>query len=694
MKELLAGILAAPEFKELREHFKRGDQDLLTGLSGTQKSMVIAGLTRDLTGPALVISYHNNQAQRLALDLHHLLEADRVAFFPSNELFPHEEAYEPEVTAQRIETLGKILHHQNILVVTSWEALQRRLLPPRKLKEFTIVLSLGQDYDLNELLFKLTTMGYERVELVQAIGQFSRRGNILDIFPLDAHDPLRMEFEGDTIDSLRCFRVEDQLSTANLRETLVLPAREGLWNQADFELTAATILNDLKQQVSKLENLGRIEAAEALQTRVSEAVERLKNGQQLPGADQFLPWVEPGLVTLCDYLPDARVILDEPLRGRDAYRALAEETESIISSFLEKGVILPREQTIFLSAAELEERIERVKPNPWSLSLLAKTPKGFEPNHTLTLPFKTPPTFHSKVEQLAVELEQMCKAKQVVILAVATLEKARRLKEVLRERGVSSTLVSEGAEPALVPGMVRIEVANLESGLLWLPGQVLVLTETEIYGRQKKRVQARFQQEGTKISSFTDLKPGDYIVHLNHGIGRYVGIETLEINGGHRDYLRIEYAGEDRLFVPTDQVNLLQKYIGIEDASPKLNKLGGADWQKVKARVKESLRELSDALLALYAQREVAPGYAFSADTVWQHEFEEGFFFEETPDQLRSTAEIKQDMERPKPMDRLLCGDVGYGKTEVAMRAAFKAIMDGKQVGNSGTNHYSGPATF
>jgi transcription-repair coupling factor (superfamily II helicase) len=233
----------------------------------------------------------------------------------------------------------------------------------------------------------------------------------------------------------------------------------------------------------------------------------------------------------------------------------------------------------------------------------------------------------------------------------------------------------------LAPRSVRIEVADLESGFEWPAGKLVVLTEVEIYGKQKKRYQARFQQEGSKINAFTDLKVGDFVVHLNHGIGRFMGLETLEIAGGHREYLKIEYAGEDRLFVPTDQVNLLQKYMGVEEASPKINKLGGSDWQKVKTRVKESIREMAEELLELYAQRGVVTGYAFGADTVWQQEFEESFFYEETPDQLKATVEIKKDMEIAKPMDRLLCGDVGYGKTEVAMRAAFKAIMDGKQVG-------------
>jgi transcription-repair coupling factor (superfamily II helicase) len=679
MKELLRELSSHPEFKQIKDHFLRGDQDLLTGLSGTQKSIALAGFIADGPGQYLIITYSNSQANRIATDLEGLLGPELVAFFPGNELLPHEEAYEPEVTAQRVETLGRIISSDRLVVVASWEALQRRLISPARFSDFTIPLKIGTEYMLEALLTRLTRMGYERVDLVQSIGQFSNRGDLVDVFPLNRNEPVRIEFFGDEIDSIRVFKVEDQLSSSNLKEVLILPAREGLWQQEEFDRNRESIAADLQKQVAKLEDLGRVNEAEALRDRIGEALERLAAGHQVAGADQFLPWIGAPLVPLTEYLKRAKIILDEPVRGRDTYDSLMEETAGVIGNFLEKGIILPKEQEMLISIIELEEILWSRKP--WSLSLLAKTPKGLPATHTLTLPFKTPPTFQGKFEMFSTEISLWLKDHRTVVLAVSGKEKARRLKEVLREEGLSSIIVEDETTARITPGMVRIEVTDLESGLEWVPGKLIILTETEIYGRQKKKIQARFQQEGSKISSFTDLKVGDYVVHINHGIGRYMGIETLEIAGGHRDYLRIEYAGEDRLFVPTDQVNLIQKFIGMEEAPPKVNKLGGNDWQKVKTRVKESLRDMADALLQLYAQREVTPGIVFAPDTVWQHEFEEAFFFEETPDQLRAINEIKADMERAKPMDRLLCGDVGYGKTEVAMRAAFKAIMDGKQVG-------------
>lgn len=679
MRYLASYFSQQPDFKQVKEHFNRNSQDLLTGVSGTQKALAIAGLVWDQPQKILIISYSNNQASRLALDLENLIGSDYVAYFPSNQLLPHEEAYEPEVTAQRVEVLGRILQQERLIVVTAWEALQRRLIPPANFAEFIITLRLGTEMALTDLINRLTVMGYERVDLVQAAGQFSQRGDILDVFPLNQSQPIRLEFFGDEVDSIRNFDADTQLSAGNLESVSILPAREGLWRLEQFQACMPVIEKDLAEQVSRLENLGRIAEAEALTNKINEALERLAGGHQLPGADQFLPWVEPGLVSFLEYMGDARIILDEPVRGRDSYRLISEETASTFENFLAKGVVLPKEQEIFLSLEELENRIW--PKHPWSLSLLAKTPKGIVPTHTLTLPFKTPPLFHSKIEKLVEEINLRLRGGWTIILAVSLKEKARRLREILREHGISSSLSNKEIDELPEPRTVRIEVTDLETGLEWHPGKLLILTESEIYGRQKKRYQARFAEGGAKLSSFTDLKVGDYVVHINHGIGQYMGIETLEIAGGHRDYLKIQYAGEDRLFVPTDQITMLQKYIGVEDLPPKLNKLGGTDWQKVKNRVKESIRDLAEELLDLYAQREITPGHQYSPDTVWQHEFEESFFFEETPDQLRAIAEIKADMERPKPMDRLLCGDVGYGKTEVAMRAAFKAIMDGKQVG-------------
>lgn len=680
MSRFLEQIVKGKSFAKVAADCQKEQTMLLSGLSGTQKSLLVAALYSQRPQQILIISYNDSQSFRMSLDLQSLLGESKVAYFPCNELLPHEESFEPEVTAERLETLNRILSGEPLIVVTSWKALHRKIDSPERLREFSLKLNVGSEYNQDVLLRQLVNGGYERVDLVQALGQFSHRGDIVDVFPLDTDIPYRIEFFGDEIDSIRRFKPETQISEENAEFASIMPARESLWSEAEFAAAKDRITADLARQIHCLEENGQVNEAERLRQRIEEILERLESGHQVPEANQFLPWIVDNLVTLFEYMPNCRIVLDEPVRGLSSYNAQTNEIAEIMANFLEKGVILPEENKIFMESGELENKI--IAHSPLMLSQLEKIPDDFKVEKTCEINWRVPPEFYGKGEIFCEQLEHLLREGYRVILAVSSHDKALRLHEALGNQGVSAKIVSEGTDISkLLPQTAWIIISDFESGVDCPQEKLMLLCETEIYGRQKKRYATRFRHEGTKINSFTDLKEGDYVVHLNHGIGKFVGIETLEINGGHRDYLRIEYSGEDRLFVPTDQLNLLQKYIGPEEHPPKINKLGGGDWNRAKLRVKEALRDMADSLLELYAQREVTPGFAFSPDTVWQHEFEDSFIYEETPDQLKAIEDIKLDMEKPQPMDRLLCGDVGYGKTEVAMRAAFKAILDGKQVG-------------
>ena len=655
---------------------------LVQGISGVQRSLLLASLWKRLDQQMLVITNTPSEAERLASDLETLLELDSILLFPAYDLLAHEEAYEKDVAGERLAVLSHLLEDRKQLVITSWPALVRKVIPPRKLRDFILKLAVGEVVGRDKLLNNLVMMGYERVTKVETPGEFSVRGDIIDLFPPDRSEPLRVEFFDEEIDSLRSFDFTTQKSLAKLEKVTVLPAREGLWTKQEFATAKERIQALLQEQTSRLlqrqEEKQAREAAEYLQKRFAELLEKLENEFVFPGIDRFLPLIHHELVPFWTYLEDACLVLDEPVRGSEYLRSLEEENARMLGGYLERGLLLPEETELYLTLAELQSLL--AKRSALQLSALNRTLKGTIVKSTLTLPMRPAPEFSGQFKRLLKELRTRKEAQWVIVLAVVGEEQRKNLEAALQEEGFLAG--NFPAADALVPGMIYLAPFSLMTGVEMPLDRILILTETEIFGRvrRRKKVKAKFRKEGIRLSDFSELTIGDYVVHLNHGIGRYLGIKKLEIGTSSRDYLEIEYAGEDRLFVPTDQVGLIQKYVGIEDTPPKINRLGGAEWQKVKNRVQESIKEMADNLLRLYADRFTAKGYVYPPDTVWQKEFEEAFLYEETPDQIRATAEIKRDMESNRPMDRLLCGDVGYGKTEVAMRAAFKAVTEGKQV--------------
>ncbi|MGQ9780325.1 MAG: transcription-repair coupling factor [Bacillota bacterium] len=650
--------------------------ELLTGVSGSQKTLLIAALFEQIPATFLVITQTAHQAQTMAADLVTFLGPEKVAVFPEKELLPHEEAVDAEVIGGRVQTLGRLARGERLLVVASWPALRRHVPPPGVLLAYGLDLAVGTAHDLSALASLLTEMGYERVEMVEGQGQFSVRGGILDVFPHHEEMPLRCEFFDEEIESIRRFSPASQRSLSSVEKITIWPAREGLWRKEDLARGIPRIRAAVEKQAAKLAAVGRTEAAERLRTRMAELTERLAERGYFPGADQFLPFLVE-LVPALAYFTGTKLILDEPVRSMEYLETVELEEAKLLADLLERGAILPEEQQLYLTGHELVSLTMAARP--LCLSVLVKSIKGYPPRHLHTVPVASPPPYHANFENLAADLRRWRQAGFSVVMVVGTRERGERLREFMADQGLE-LVWAEKARAGLAPGNVVLLEGDLATGAEFPPLRLIILSEAEIYGKIKRRRPVRVAQEGLRITDLADLKVGDYVVHLNHGIGQYMGIQTLEIAGVHRDYLLIQYAGDDRLFVPTDQVNLLQRYIGVDDAPPKLNRLGGGDWQRIKARVKESVKEMAEGLLRLYAERQTIRGHAFGPDTVWQKEFEEAFIYEETPDQLRAIEEIKRDMEKPQPMDRLLCGDVGYGKTEVAIRAAFKAVMDGKQV--------------
>ncbi|MBO8141130.1 MAG: transcription-repair coupling factor [Firmicutes bacterium] len=653
----------------------------LHGFTAAHKAIFLAGLYRQgwpqpgKQRPMVVIAAGPHQAERLREDLAALLPEDEVLLFPSREIWPHEEVPVPhEVTAARLAVLLRLVQDRPAVIVAPVQAAVEKLPPRERLSGAVVSLSPGQRMPIESLTARLVANGYERVDMVEGPGQFSVRGSLVDIVPGAAgHRAVRIDFFDDEIDSIRWLDVETQRSSGSSPRVAIGPAWE--CPAAGDEAVTEAIARAAERQAERLRRVGRNEAAEELIRRVAEHLESLRTGRRFAGIEQYAPFFFDRLDTLLDYAAGGAAVLDEPARTREQLHLFSEDFAHSHTAQLERGRVLPEEAALFADWDELLAAVRR-RPALFVAGLEQHVP-GLDDVPKLEVSSRLPEMFHGKLEPFVREVRERRRSGWRVVIAAATSERAERIENVLKDEEIPVKRL-DGEMGPLSPGTVTIAVMPLSAGCELPAARTLVLTELEIFGQRKHRRASR--PGGGPAARLDDLRVGDLVVHVNHGIGRYMGVETLEIAGAHKDYLVVQYAGDDKLYVPTDQVQLLQKYIGVEGQVPRLNRLGGNEWARVKSRVKESVRELAQGLLKLYAEREALPGYAFSKDTVWQQQFEEAFPYEETPDQLRAIQEVKADMERPRPMDRLLCGDVGFGKTEVAMRAAFKAVMDAKQV--------------
>lgn len=686
---LLDVVAQSDEFPKMCEGLSRPRGELLvTGLYGSQKSIYIATLHRKYNRsqnnakPLLVISYSAYQANRLYLDLCHLLGPGETALYPALEILPHEEALRhPEQIKERLSVLAALAASRPMVIVTSVQALVERIIPVERFMRRQIKLELNGRISLDELTAALTGLGYERTDKVEAPGYFAVRGGIVDIYPYTMAKPVRVELFDIDIESIRLFNPLNQRSVEEIAEVAIPPAREFLY--PEDEETRRTALANIearaRTQAAKLNRLERNEEAQSLLQRVRRHMDLLEQGAYFEGMDQYKPFYYPELVTLVSYLPSgAAVIVDEPARVQEHAGALEQEFGERHGLLLEKGRILPEEARLYASWADVLMDIRRY-PSLFFAGLIKRTP-GVDPVRVVQVHSRQPDVYHGRFERLAEEIRNWRKERYRICFVISTPERGERVVEAFRDEGVEAFFTPQ-LNGQLKQGNVVVTTGQLESGCELVNSRLVVLTDAEVFGRQKQRRRYKTDDEhGVRLTTYSELKPGDYVVHENHGIGKYVGMKTMEIGGVSKDYIVLQYQGEDRLFVPTEQINLLQKYIGVEGQPPKLYKLGGTEWSRVKKRAKEAVKEMAEGLLKLYAERKTIPGYSFSPDTVWQQQFEDSFIYQETPDQKRAIEEVKKDMESPRPMDRLLCGDVGYGKTEVAIRASFKAVMEGKQV--------------
>ncbi len=674
MNILRSVLTNLPEFRQLLAALDGGQSPVaVSGLGAVHRAHFAAALGETMDRPVVVVCADEGECDRMARDLA-FFTGQAVPVLTARQFTFHNAAtVSHQWEHRRLKLLWALSQGELPCLVASVEALQQRTLPPDVLKQATLELAVGQQIDLNDLAAKLTAAGYSRCQQVEGPGQFALRGGILDVFSPAMDAPVRCEFWGDEVDAMGAFDPVTQRRTQNLEKAVLLPGAETLPQLAPGGLGG--LLTALAKRMAKAEKDDRKELKETL----SADREALEQGRSLPAVDRYLPLIYPKLATAADYLPlDACVLFSESSRVSERAKTYQWQMEEDVKTLLERGELDGSCGELSRSFPQLNQVLEN-----WPVAYLDSfTLSAYPtpPRCVLSLMAKQLPSFGASLETAVQDLSHYQAAGFGVLVLVSSEQRALNLQTLLREQKVTSG-VEFSPKTLPKPGQIMLTVGGLSGGMEYPDLKLAVVTE----GQAAPQKRPRRKKEATnrqKLKSYADLSPGDLVVHEHHGVGRYVGMVKMPADGIEKDYVKIAYAGSDVLYVPATQLDLISKYIGGgEDAqeTKKLSKLGGTDWERAKSKAKKAVQDLAKGLIQLYAQRQRQPGYAFSPDSPWQREFEEQFEYTETEDQLRCIQEIKRDMESPVPMDRLLCGDVGYGKTEVAFRAMMKCVLDGKQ---------------
>lgn len=680
METLFAPLGELEEYDQLMRGMKQGEFPVqLIGCMDTQESHMIFG-TGGKKRIRLVITHNEVRAKELVEDLK--LYDREVMYYPAKDfIFYSADVHGQAIVKERLKVIKKLLEGEPVTVVTTMDGGMDYCLPFSRYKEKSIHVGEQDILDLEELKQKLVAVGYENTGQVAKEGEFSVRGGIIDIFPLTEDCPYRIELWGDEVDNIRRIDVESQRSVENVAEIEIYPATE-IFLEEDRILAGMHRMDEEMQVcVQKFEEEGKREEASRLRQNVAGFRETYEVYHGLVNLESYVSYFTKEVSSFFDYFKgeDVCIYMDEPARCIEKGEAVEYEFRESMVSRLEKGYILPGQMDVLFSLPVLLKKLSEL-PLVLMTTLDMKL-KDFSVKHKYNFQIQAAPSYNNNFSLLAKDILRLKKNGYRVLVLSASGTRAERLCKDLQDYEINA-FYSRDLQHELLPGEVMIAKGSLRKGFEYPNLRFVVMTEGDIFGGTKKKRKKRVKRyEGAAIHSFNDLKIGDYVVHENHGLGVYEGIEKIEVDHITKDYLKVAYAGGSNLYIPATSLELLQKYAGSDAAKvPKLNKLNSPEWKKTKTRVKGVVKEIAQELVDLYAKRQTKQGHAFEKDTVWQKEFEEVFPYEETEDQLRAIDDTKRDMESTKAMDRLICGDVGYGKTEIAIRAAFKAVMDGKQV--------------
>ncbi|MDP4108509.1 MAG: CarD family transcriptional regulator, partial [Bacillota bacterium] len=675
MSKLIDILSEIPEYSSLLQKINSAQArfSLISGVQPVHKAHIVASAAYFTGKKCVVICPDESSCHRLCSDINSFLEHDAAAVLPARDfIFRNIEAVSREWEHKRICTLHGFLTDKYYIMTASAEALQQRAMPPAVLTDAAFLVKSSGKYSFDDMIRRLLRAGYRRSSAVEGEGQFSVRGGILDFFTPGEPQPVRIEFFGDEIDSLSYFDPGSQRRTEPCAEVTILPALETLPSYSDGGKEGLiSSLRTLLKSKALLKNPAYLSTLE-------QDLERLSNEGIFPSVDRLIGEIYPGFASAIDYAPDdALFFIDDFARVKQSAKSCIKRTNDDLASLLEEGLLPPKHKGFFLDFSELLEKAEARRVT--ILDTFTAGSYDRPVRNVFNLSAKQLPSYGGSLETLTSDIKHYLSLNYSVLALAGSRGTALHLKEVLAANSVAAMIEFSG--PQIPPkGTVLITVKNLSAGFEYPTLHLAVIAEGQTQTAEKRKKQTK-KTAAERIRSYSDLTPGDLIVHEHHGIGRFSGIERMTVDGCERDYIKLAFAGTDFLYLPASSLDLISKYIGggSEDSPVRLNKLGGAEWQKAKQKAKSAAKDLAKKLIQLYAERKKLEGFAFPQDSDWQREFEEAFEFDETDDQLRCTAEIKEDMEKPFPMDRLLCGDVGFGKTEVAFRAVMKCVLGGKQ---------------